>query len=142
MEDQEAIEEIAGIILHEDPDPVVRFRLLRDVLKEPPNTDTLMNTRRELLQSRWVLKLGNEQIEAGADSILQQEPKEKLEPQRLQLRLIMPTVHDVRCQEGAQADNEQQHPKCESMESPVRKSQCIAELQSVRVCAAWTIWSI
>jgi len=66
MEDQEAIEEMAGIILHEDPDPVVRFRLLRDVLKEPPNTDTLMNTRRELLQSRWVLKLGNEQIEAGS----------------------------------------------------------------------------
>ncbi len=66
MEEQKAIEETACIILQEDPDPVVRFRLLRDVLREPPNTDTLMNAQREMLQSRWVLNLRNEQREDGS----------------------------------------------------------------------------
>ncbi len=66
MEEQKAIEETACIILQQDPDPVVRFRLLRDVLKEPPNTDTLMNAQREMLQSRWVLNLRNEQREDGS----------------------------------------------------------------------------
>jgi hypothetical protein len=61
-----AIEEMAYLVLHEDPDPVVRFRLLRDVLKQPPDTETFMNAQREMAKSRWVLKLKNEQRQDGS----------------------------------------------------------------------------
>lgn len=66
MKKLKAIEESAYRILQEDSDPVVRFRLLRDVLKVPPDSDTLANARQEMLQSRWVLKLKDEQREDGS----------------------------------------------------------------------------
>lgn len=65
MEEQKAIEEGAHAILQENPDPVVRFRLLRDVLREPSNTDTFGNAQREMIQTRWVLQLKNGQREDG-----------------------------------------------------------------------------
>lgn len=65
MKELETIKKIAHRILH-DSDSVVRFRLLRDVLKVPPDTDTLTNARREMLQSQWVLELKNEQREDGS----------------------------------------------------------------------------
>lgn len=64
MKELKAIEETACRILREDSDSVVCFRLLRDVLKAP--SDELMNARRELLQSRWVLEFKNEQRKDGS----------------------------------------------------------------------------
>ena len=66
MKEVKTIEEIAHRILQEDSDPVVRFRLLRDVLKVSLDTDTLTDARREMLQSRWILELKNEQEEDGS----------------------------------------------------------------------------
>lgn len=66
MKKPETIEETAYRILRKGSDPVVRFRLLRDVLKVPHDTDTLIDARREMLQSRWVLELKNEQRENGS----------------------------------------------------------------------------
>ena len=62
----ETIEETAHRILQEKPDPVVRFRLLRDVLRLPPDTDMLDNARREMLLSQQILELKNEQKEDGS----------------------------------------------------------------------------
>ena len=53
-------------ILEEDPDPVVRFRLLRDVLRLKPDSDTLVRAHKETLKSRWVRELANEQKEDGS----------------------------------------------------------------------------
>ena len=66
MMKEEAIEETARRILQEGSDPVVRFRLLRDVLKAPLDTDTFANARQEMLRSRWILELKNEQKEDGS----------------------------------------------------------------------------
>jgi len=60
------IEELAGKILMEDPDPVVRFLLLRDVLKRPPHDQELVLVRRELSENRWVQLLEQEQWEDGS----------------------------------------------------------------------------
>ena len=60
------IEEMAHRILQENPDPVVRFRLQRDVLKAPSDSDTLFHARQEMLKSRWVLELKNEQRKDGS----------------------------------------------------------------------------
>jgi hypothetical protein len=66
MKELEVIEETAHTILQEGPAPVVRFRLLRDVLKALPNNDVLFSAHREMLQSRWVLELKSEQREDGS----------------------------------------------------------------------------
>jgi hypothetical protein len=62
----ETVERIAHRILEEDPDPVVRFRLLRDVLRLKPDSDTLVRAHKETLKSRWVRELANEQKEDGS----------------------------------------------------------------------------
>lgn len=66
MKESEAIEETAYRILQENPDSVIRFRLLRDVLKTSLDTDTLINARQEMLQSRWVQELKIEQRRDGS----------------------------------------------------------------------------
>jgi len=66
MQETKTVKEIAYRILQEGSDPVVCFRLLRDVLKVPPDNDSLINARREMLQSRWILELKNEQREDGS----------------------------------------------------------------------------
>jgi hypothetical protein len=60
------IEELAGKILIEDPDPVVRFLLLRDVLKRPLHDQELILARRELSENRWVQLLEQKQWEDGS----------------------------------------------------------------------------
>jgi hypothetical protein len=60
------IRAIAGRILAGDPDPVVRFRLLRDVLSSPPDSPELVQARRDLARSRWVHELEREQRENGS----------------------------------------------------------------------------
>jgi len=65
MKELEIIEEVADRILQGNPDPVVRFRLLRDVLKVPSDTDVVIRARREMLKSRWVSELQREQDRDG-----------------------------------------------------------------------------
>jgi hypothetical protein len=66
VKELKTIEETAYHILQEDSNPVVRFRLLRDVLKVSSDTDTLANARRQMLKSRWILELQNGQREDGS----------------------------------------------------------------------------
>jgi hypothetical protein len=66
LKEQQRIEEVASRILQEKPDPVVRFRLLRDVLGVSSDSETLACARREMLESRWVKDLRNEQRQDGS----------------------------------------------------------------------------
>ncbi len=66
MKGLELIEELADRILRDGCDPVVRFRLLRDVLKVSRDSDEFVGVRREMLKSRWVLELKSEQKEDGS----------------------------------------------------------------------------
>jgi hypothetical protein len=66
LEELETVEAIAAQILRERPSPVVRFRLLRDVLKEKPNSDVFVGARAEMLKSDWVRELASEQREDGS----------------------------------------------------------------------------
>lgn len=61
----ETIEKLANRILEDDPDPVVRFRLLRDVLKVPPNEKTIVRAKKEMLKNRWVSELERQQEKDG-----------------------------------------------------------------------------
>jgi len=65
------IEELAGKILMEDPDPVVRFLLLRDVLERPPHDQELVQARRELSENRGrsYLNKSSGRMEAGEGCI-------------------------------------------------------------------------
>jgi hypothetical protein len=65
MNELEPIEDSAERILVSDPDPVVRFRLLRDVLRIPSHAGALIRAHKEMLKSRWVLELEGEQHEDG-----------------------------------------------------------------------------
>lgn len=65
MKGLETIEETAEKILQENPDPVVRFRLVRDVLKASHNADLFVKAKREMLKSRWVSELRREQEKDG-----------------------------------------------------------------------------
>lgn len=65
MEELETVEEIANRVLSGDPDAVVRFRLLRDVLRVESDSSVLVDARHEMLGSRWVLELSDEQREDG-----------------------------------------------------------------------------
>jgi hypothetical protein len=59
------IEETAHQILQDAPDSIVRFRLLRDVIKALPDSNILNIARQEMLSSGWVAELRNEQKEDG-----------------------------------------------------------------------------
>lgn len=60
------VEDIAERILVETPDPVVRVRLLRDVLRRPVSDTELLDFQRLLSQSRGVRQLVDEQRPAGS----------------------------------------------------------------------------
>lgn len=65
LKEKQIIEETAHHIIRESPDSVVRFRLLRDVLRVTPDSDTLVHARQEMLKSRWVRQLKDAQKEDG-----------------------------------------------------------------------------
>ncbi len=65
MKEVKAIEEVAHRIVQDDSDSVVRFRLLRDVLRLPPNDGILINAQKKMLRSKWVLELKSEQRKDG-----------------------------------------------------------------------------
>lgn len=66
LKEPEMVKETAHRVLLENPDPVVRFRLLRDVLVAEPDSDGLVQARQEMLQSRWVRELRSGQKEDGS----------------------------------------------------------------------------
>ncbi|HKZ95047.1 MAG TPA: hypothetical protein VJ249_10795 [Candidatus Bathyarchaeia archaeon] len=66
MKELKLIEDLACRILRDDCDPVVRFRLLRDVLKVSRGSGELVDARRGMLRSRWVLELKGEQRADGS----------------------------------------------------------------------------
>lgn len=65
MKQREVIEESANRILQANPDPVVRFRLLRDVLRVS-SADLVTRAKQEMLGSRWVSELKREQENDGS----------------------------------------------------------------------------
>jgi hypothetical protein len=60
------LQTIAEAILDEDPDPVVRYRLLRDVLRCAPTNSRLKRARYALGASRHVQLLQREQHPDGS----------------------------------------------------------------------------
>ena len=60
------VHQIAAHILDQEPDPVVRFRLLRDVLDEPQDSQAFVQARANLAASRWVQELGRGQWPDGS----------------------------------------------------------------------------
>lgn len=55
------IEDIARDILMRKPDPVVRYRILRDILLKTPDDSILKASKQKMLQSGWVKELEKEQ---------------------------------------------------------------------------------
>jgi hypothetical protein len=66
MPDSEAIRERAEIILALRPDPIPRYRVLRDLLDFPSDSPELLQAKRLALTSRWVEELGDEQLPNGS----------------------------------------------------------------------------
>lgn len=60
------ITEVARTILEANPDPVVRLRLLRDVLKRSSDAREVEAATRDLVKSRWVRELEREQWADGS----------------------------------------------------------------------------
>ena len=66
MAELDVIKEVAERILESDPDPVVRLRLLRDVLRQPLDSNEAIQAKRDLSNSRWVQELESEQWGDGS----------------------------------------------------------------------------
>lgn len=66
MKELEVIEEAAEQVLAQSPDPVVRFRLLRDVLRRPLNSSEVLQAREDLSRSHWAQELESEQWSDGS----------------------------------------------------------------------------
>lgn len=66
MKEPQPIEDAAAQILADDPDPVVRFCLLRGVLRKPIDSLEVVQARRDLSNSRWVQELEVEQWSDGS----------------------------------------------------------------------------
>ncbi len=62
----EEVYKSAEKILLNDPDPVVRLRILRDVLQKPEDSQEVIEARRNVIHSRWVRVLTEEQWEDGS----------------------------------------------------------------------------
>jgi hypothetical protein len=62
---QDDLKATAGRLLDMQPDPVPRFRLLRDVLRYDPADAAYQEAERDLLQSKWVLQLADSQWDDG-----------------------------------------------------------------------------
>src|SRR4051794_7927941 len=61
-----AVEHIAQLILADDPGPIVRHRLLRDVLRVASDDQRLRTARRDMRRSQWVVQLARLQQDDGS----------------------------------------------------------------------------
>lgn len=66
MMELEVTEKSAERILENDPDPVVRLRILRDVLRRSPDSAELVQARENLSKSRLVRELESERRSDGS----------------------------------------------------------------------------
>lgn len=66
MKELALVKETAQRILQQDADQAIRYRLLRDVLQVPSDTDLLVESHQRMLQNRWVLELKKEQRADGS----------------------------------------------------------------------------
>jgi hypothetical protein len=66
MTELATVHEIAEGILAQDPDPVVRFLLLRDVLRLRPDGTEVTEAQQAVLTSHWVQELEREQWSDGS----------------------------------------------------------------------------
>ena len=66
MAELDVTREVAEQVLESDPDPVVRLRLLRDIFRQPLDSDEVMQAKRNLSNSRWVQELESEQWGDGS----------------------------------------------------------------------------
>jgi hypothetical protein len=57
---------IANRLLERDPDPVVQYRLMRDVLTVPRNDDAYLAVRLRRSENRWIRELGDAQHHDGS----------------------------------------------------------------------------
>ena len=62
----QVIEQLAQSILDAQPDASVRIRLLRDVLRLPAQDEALLNAQQDVIKSRWVQELAQEQQSNGS----------------------------------------------------------------------------
>jgi len=65
MELIKIIEDTATRVLHQNPGPIVRYRLLRDVLRKAPHDPELIQAKEALKDSHWVQELAGEQWQDG-----------------------------------------------------------------------------
>jgi hypothetical protein len=61
----EEITYLGGQLLEINPDPVPKFRIIRDVLKVPKEETLYTHAKQEMLKSKWVRELEEEQWENG-----------------------------------------------------------------------------
>jgi len=66
MAELDMIKEVAENILTNTPDPVVKLRLLRDVLRRPLDSTEVIQAKTNLSKSRWVHELESEQWSDGS----------------------------------------------------------------------------
>ena len=66
MAELDIIKEVAEEILASDPDPVPRFRVLRDILRRPIDSAEIIQAKMNLSKTRWVKKLESEQWSDGS----------------------------------------------------------------------------
>jgi hypothetical protein len=64
-EGNERIRHCARLLLDQDPDPVPRLRILRDLLGREPLDRDLCEAKKQALSSRWVRELAAEQQANG-----------------------------------------------------------------------------
>jgi len=66
MKSIQVIEQSAQRILDTQPDATVRIRLLRDVLRLPAQDEALLNAQQDVIKSRRVQELAQEQQGDGS----------------------------------------------------------------------------
>lgn len=66
MAELEIIKDTARQMFKTNPDPVIKFRLLRDVLKQPTDNPEIIQAKTKLSTSRWVQELKKEQWNDGS----------------------------------------------------------------------------
>ena len=60
------ITDLGGQLLNMNPDPAPRFRIMRDVLKLPQDDALFVQAKQDMLKSKWVMELAEEQWENGS----------------------------------------------------------------------------
>lgn len=66
MDQLKEIQRIAESLLGLEPEPIPRFRIIRDLLRQPSNSDDYLEAKRATLESKWAKFLEGEQHPDGS----------------------------------------------------------------------------